>query len=652
MISSNEPEKMKHQFFQNVRNFFTKNAAFFLALVVIIAVLETVSYNAYTRLWRSAGLVEAEYSVADVELKDFRLEDGILVSESNDPYIILAPEARVGGVSLVCSTTSPEVLSQVFYRSTDEGFTEERSVKFRILQPVTFVQLPEVVDTAQIRLDLTYRVGDVLNCEKFTINPRPSSTALTLRLLFYLLLVAVWFISQKLLPAPAKQKLSDGFHRYALLIFIVLLILVDLQYTITLTWDSGHYLSLAEVIRQGTWQDWDPIRLAVFPLGIYLSQSIYGFNTTALLIPMILAHILLFVVSYQLILSVFHPERRFTRLLIMVFVFLFVAMDPTVVGYYHTLLTEHPAATVAVLASLAAYQLLQAVPHSRRFYWLTVLLILLVPIAWHIKQPYIGAALFPFLIACLLFLIRSFTKKNVIYVLITGIVAAGLVFGSNAAWNGFLRSQGNPLNQNRRLSSFTEKRVEDRTTSLTSDPAGFVKLNIKRYLKSANAVLLDKETRAMTDFSLTRGFQNEMIAHKMYVHTGALNQEPMPRFDPYVYYLQDYYRSPQWLNKLFRPRLPVSNFLFTVTLLLLPFYVIFQFVFWLKRKTSVNALLLILSGSAFLNALLHLLANQIDRYLFWGYPLSLLVLTILLFQLVQKIATGRQRETSALGSDS
>ncbi|NTW09632.1 MAG: hypothetical protein HGA28_08710 [Anaerolineaceae bacterium] len=223
--------------------------------------------------------------------------------------------------------------------------------------------------------------------------------------------------------------------------------------------------------------------------------------------------------------------------------------------------------------------------------------------------------------------------------------------GSTAAWNGFLRSQGNPLDQDRRLSSFTDKRIDDRTSSLKSDPIGFLKMSVKRYLKSTNAVLLDKGSGAMSDFSLTRGFQNEMIAHKMYIHIGALNREPMPRFDPYVYYLEDYYRSPHWLNKLFQLRLPASNFLFTVTLLLLPFYVIFQLVHWIKRKTPVNALLLILSGSALLNAFLHLMANQIDRYLFWGYPLCLLVLTILLIQFVQKIATSRQRETSARGSE-
>ena len=637
---------MKRNVFENTRNFFRKNYALLLTLVVVIAVIESLCYDAYPRQWRSEGLVETEFQVQDTELKDFHLEDGLLIAESNDPYLIFTPTTRVGAISLVCSTTSPEVLSQIFFRSPDGVFTEENNIKFRLLRPVTIVHLPAVMEDVEFRFDLTSRVGDVLHCEKFTLNPRPSFTPLMFRVLFYLLVIAVWALIRRFLPRQVKQRLVDGIYRYSMLIFIIVLVLIDLLYTITLTYDSGHYLSLSEVIRLGTWQNWDPIRLIIFPLGIYLSQAIFGFNTLGLLIPMILAHILLFVVSYSLVVAVFTPRTRQVRLLVMAFVFLFIALDPTVMGYYHTLLTEHPAATTAILTCLAAYQLVKALPFSRRFYFLTLILVLMVPFAWHIKQPYIGAALFPLMIACLLILIRSFTKKTVLFVMITGIVTAALVLGSTAAWNGFLRSQGNPLDQNRRLSSFTDKRIEDRTTSLKSDPVGFVKMAVKRYLKSANAVQLDKKTGAMYDFSLTRGYQNEMIAHKMYIHIGAINREPMPRFDPYVFYLEDHYRSPEWLNQLFRLRLPVSNFLFTVTLLLLPFYVIFQLVFWIKRRTPVNALLLILSGSAFLNALLHLMANQIDRYLFWGYPLCLLVLSILLIQLVQGLAARRKRKTN------
>lgn len=646
-----KPENMKRNVFRDTRDFIRKNYAFLLILAVVIIVIESLSYDAYPHQWRSAGLVETDFQLQDTELKDFRLEDGLLIAESNDPYLTFTPATRVGAISLACSTTSPEVLSQIFFRLPGGVFNEDNNIKFRLLRPVTLVQFPTVMEDVELRLDLTSRAGDVLHCEKFTLNPRPSFTPLIFRIMFYLLVIAAWLLISRFLPHQVKQKLMDGIYHYAMWIFIIVLVLIDLLYTITLTYDSGHYLSLSEVIRLGAWQNWDPIRMIAFPLGIYLSQSIFGFNTTGLLIPMILAHIVLFVVSYSLIVAVFPPRTRSIRLLVMGFIFLFIALDPTVVGYYHTLLTEHPAATVAILACLGAYHLVQAVPFSRRFYVLTLILVLMVPYAWHIKQPYVGAALFPLVIACLLILTRTFTKKNILYVAITGIVTAALVLGSTAVWNGFLRSQGNPLDQNRRLSSFTDKRIEDRTTSLKSDPVGFVKMSIKRYLKSANAVQLDKNTGAMYDFSLTRGYQNEMIAHKMYIHIGALNREPMPKFDPYVFYLEDHYRSPEWLNQLFRVRLPVSNFLFTVTLLLLPFYVIFQLVFWIRRKTPVNALLLILSGSAFLNALLHLMANQIDRYLFWGYPLCLLVLTILLIQLMQGLSAWRMRKTAPSGSE-
>jgi len=256
-----------------------------------------------------------------------------------------------------------------------------------------------------------------------------------------------------------------------------------------------------------------------------------------------------------------------------------------------------------------------------------------VPVAWHMKQPYIGTALFPFLMVCLLLLIQSFKKKTILYVLISGISIAALVLGSTVAWNSFLRSSGNPLREERRLSTFTENRIEDRASSFKDSPVTSIKMFVKRYLKSTNVIQLN-ENKAMVNLSLSRGFQNSQIAHKMYIHTGSLNIEPSKPFDPYTFYLKDRYTPPEWINSLFRFRLGPSNFLFTVTFLILPFYVIFQLVYWIKKKTPVNALLLILGGSSLLNALLHLLANQIDRYLFWGYPLNLQVISLLLIQLI------------------
>lgn len=640
-------------FLNNIWTVIKNNFALLLTLVVLVGILESVFYDTYARDWKSASLVEIQYKFTDGKATGFQIEDGYLKFESNDSNIIFSPATKVSRISLVCSTYSYETIKKIYYRLPGEGLSEEHSILFKGTPAVTVLQLPKIVDVAEIQLYLSSEVGDVLDCLSLTVNPQPSTVPLILRIVFYILIVGTWFILRRYLTNQDKKTKSDGITRYALVIFIALLVIVDLLYTITLSYDSGHFLSLVEEIRQGTWHNWDPIRQIGFPLVLYLAQSIFGLSTTALLIPMVLAHSILFVTGYSLIVNVFHPRSKRARLLIMGVVFIFIAMDPTVVGYFHTLLTEYLVATLAIISCLLAYCLVNTQLFSSRFYWLTASMIVLVVFAWNIKQPYIGVALFPLSIACLMLLIRSFTKKSGLYVLIVGVACAALIWGGQTAWIGFLRSQGNPLKEDRLVSNYFDKRIDKRKSLFLSDPLELVTLNFKWYLKSANAVLLDKETRQISDFSLTRSYQNKVLAHRIFTNNGGLNRLTSMydlELDPYVYYLEEYNRPPGWLNGLFKSRLTVSNFLFTVTLLLLPFYVPLQLVYWIKRKTQVNALLLILSGTALLNALLHLFVNLIDRYMFAGYPLTLLVLVILLIQLVEVLAAKRNHKISILNN--
>lgn len=625
---------MKGQVVSRISRFIKENLTFLILFLLIITVVEIICYNHDLHNGSSANSIERKYQVEDGELIDFVLDDGMLVSQSIDPNITFYPDTPVKSIAIRCFISNPESLSKIYYRAENEFFSEDKSITFHLSIPQTVVEFPQVINAESIRLDLTDRTGDVLNCQGFTINPKPSYTALTLRILFYLLILTCWVLGRKYIDPTRKEKIKTGFYRYTLLIFIVALIGIDLLYTITLTWDSGHYLWLADVIWQGSWGTWDPIRNVGFPLLIYLSQSLLGYSTTALLIPMMVAHICLFVMSYFILMGVFKPHNENTRLLIMTFLFLFIALDPTIVGYYHTLLTEYVAATIGIFSCFAAILLYKAPPFSKRFYFLTAYFLVMVPIAWHVKQPYIGAALFPFLIVCLLLLIQQFKKNTILYVFITGVSLVILVLGSTVAWNSFLRSNGNPMDEGRQLTSVVERRFENQKVSFRDDPITWGKYKIKQYLKSTNVIQIEKENLAMTNFSLTRGFQNTITAQKMFIQIGEENIEPVNKYDPYTNYLINRYIPPEWINSLFRLRLGPSNFLFTVTYLILPFYVIFQLVYWIKKKTPVNALLLILGGSSLLNALLHLLTYQIDRYLFWGYPLNLLVISLLLIQLI------------------
>jgi hypothetical protein len=102
-------------------------------------------------------------------------------------------------------------------------------------------------------------------------------------------------------------------------------------------------------------------------------------------------------------------------------------------------------------------------------------------------------------------------------------------------------------------------------------------------------------------------------------------------FDPYTYMYETEYNPPVWLNNIYQTTAKFSNFLYTITNLLLPIFVVVFFVLWTKRKNVFNAMLLILAGTSLLNSLSHLivLGSTLDRYLFMGYPLNLLILVIL-----------------------
>jgi positive regulator of sigma E activity len=71
-------------------------------------------------------------------------------------------------------------------------------------------------------------------------------------------------------------------------------------------------------------------------------------------------------------------------------------------------------------------------------------------------------------------------------------------------------------------------------------------------------------------------------------------------------------------------------------------------ILWIRKKSLIQAALLVLSGTALLNALIHLLTGKIDRYLFPGYPLILIIIIILFGQagkyLAMKYSKKRKKQ--------
>jgi len=610
----------------------------FILMILIIAFLEINIYNNGFYINFFHNLRENYYEIEDGTLYGFDDKNGYLLSEHIDPNLTYNQiDQRVRYIKVQCANPNPEALSQVFFRREDQDFIEENSITFPLSGAETVIKLPRTIKVTSLRLDLTNQSGDRLTCEGITINPEIPFKLNYVSLLFLTLSILGLIWGRKVIPTNYSERLWSIFMVNRIWIFVLIIILVDFLYPVTVTFDSAHYIWLADIIKQGDWAKWDPIRFIGFPLHIFLSLQIFGENQYALLIPMISAHVLLFVFSHQIIMLVFKSILEKYRLLVSLVIFLVIAMDPTIVGYFHTLLTEYTAATIAILSCYVALKLYQTALFSKRFFMLSSYFLVMVSIAWHIKQPYIGAALFPFLIAAILIVLRKITWKTGAYAVAATILLVAVTLSSTSIWNTFIQTQGNPMRENRQISTVIERNVGRQIDSAQENLSDSVVSRIEHYLKMTNFYLRSSSGIRSTR-NLTMGFQNKVIGQRMYYNLGETNLLfKSDYYSQFTRFLKTRYSPPVWINNLFLSRTVLSNFLFTASYLLLPIQLPVVFIFWIRKKNMLPTALLLLGGTALFNTVVHMLANPIDRYLFLGFPLNLLALLMLLVQAVHII---------------
>lgn len=459
---------------------------------------------------------------------------------------------------------------------------------------------------------------------------------------FFFFLINLIFLTVllvKLNHKPAKIVTKWIIHN-TVWVFVLLIIMLFFNYPATITFDSAHYIWLAELITTGEWASWDIIRNAGFPMLIYLSFSLFGNNQLALLIPMCIALIMLYIFSCKIAFLVLKPTLGVEKFLITLTIFFILILDATIFGYFHTLLTEYIAATIAVTSCFMALKLYLSEPFSKSFYLYSSYFVLMIPLSWHIKQPYMGAALFPLTISIFLLILRQFSWKNLALGLITIGISLSVTLLTNIAWDSFLVSQGNPLHESRHITTFAESQISQKFGQVQETPLSIGKRQVDHYLENINFYIRYStvETRKPR---LTQGFQNKLIAHRMYHNVGKTNllfQHPL--YSLYTGNLRENYAPPLWINNLFFSRETTSYFLFTTIYLLLPFILLIVSIMWIKRKGLLGTALLILGGTSFFNAVVHLFTHPIDRYLFMGYPLNLLLIFILLFFGLRKLITS------------
>lgn len=252
-----------------------------------------------------------------------------------------------------------------------------------------------------------------------------------------------------------KLKNFDWKRYSPLICFLLSLILFYyfFSYSMTITFDGGHYMSYVSILRgESPWETWDIVRGPVFPFLIYVSNIIFGKTSIGLLMFSFLWYLLMLFVLFLSLKEVLGLKGIGNKVFIFVII-LFAIINPIVFGYYHALLTEYVAITLAIVGCYLSFKYLNTdiFRNTRKFVLYSVVITILIIFSWFLKQPYISVTLFPFLIANLLSIIDERSIKNFLARLFSFFSCIIILFLSLFLWNYFLSSKGIDLKTNRNI---------------------------------------------------------------------------------------------------------------------------------------------------------------------------------------------------------
>lgn len=310
--------------------------------------------------FNAIGYTSQELNIENGSLNGFVLDGDRLVSNNSDPRVVFTDiDMPITSILFNCEDDIPgSSQSQIFYRGPNQEFTQIRSIRFALEseEPVYF-PIPTEVDV--LRLDLVGQSDVAVTCESIVVNPKVPFEIDWFRGIGYTLvltLTLLWFLY---IPPSFQKKSSFWLYKYGYWILCAVLIIIGIFYEITITYDSAHYLWLANLFKSGEWTSWDVIRNPGFPFQIYLSQLLFGNSINGLRWAMVLFNVLFYLILSELAIEAMQLKGLRDRYIIRIIVFLFIALDPIIFGYFHSLLTEFNAAIFVALSSWLAIKLLK-----------------------------------------------------------------------------------------------------------------------------------------------------------------------------------------------------------------------------------------------------------------------------------------------------
>lgn len=232
------------------------------------------------------------------------------------------------------------------------------------------------------------------------------------------------------------------------IICLLILIIFYFQYSVTILWDSAHYMNYVNIL-EGIipFNNWDVVRGPVFPLIIFLGNVLFGKTSQGLLLNTFFYYLIMLLFVYK-ILDYISDNFKFSQKKKKIFsitIILSTIFNPIIFGFYHSLLTEFVAITMSIISCYLAviWYDTDYSKNKKKYIFLTVLFVFLTIFGWFLKQPYVSCCFFPLLVS---YIISLFQKKSFkMFVIRTSSIIACVIclILSIKIWNMILTKMGN-----------------------------------------------------------------------------------------------------------------------------------------------------------------------------------------------------------------
>lgn len=461
-----------------------------------------------------------------------------------------------------------------------------------------------------------------------------------------------------------------------ILIIMVLIILTMMFFTyeVVITYDTSHYLWLTSLLTdEGDFCDWDVARGLVFPLYIRICNMLFGQSTIGVLVGMFIFYITMLVFCYLIYKDTIKNEECFSKKMKYILGFLFfilIVINPILIGFYHTLLTEFFGITLGVVGCYLAWKWLDIDFKENKLKYIiyTILFSLLIVIAWHLKQPYVTTILYPLIIATVLSLIRNINWKNILQRLSTVLFSIIILVLSLNLWNMLLEYKNVELKENRTSGGFfasglvkgitgqciyTEVEVSSTSEALKiaiekllTDPKTVFSSYVKNYLATIDIYQLDQERNVIIENIDLSGAASEIGAIGFRIYNNG-NENTFPLSDDLYVYATPYREINKpifvinWvMTKLKTPVVIAMK----ITFLCLPILLIGSIVSVFRTKKryqekyiKIIDFITISFGFSFLHIMTHAaLAATIDRYTVPAIAPTFIGIILLIYAIVYR----------------